>query len=166
MAACAKCGSIVADDASFCNICGSPVSVVTSPVPPPPPPSPSMGAANAGMTSNVAGALAYLLGLVTGIIFLVLEPYKRDPFVRFHAFQSIFLNVVLIIFSIVWSNIITMMVVSIGFLWGLFGLIGSLVYLAFFIFWLFLMYKAYNRETFKIPIIGDIADKQAAKQNF
>jgi uncharacterized membrane protein len=165
MAACAKCGSAVSDGTSFCGVCGSPISMVGSPVapPPPPPPSPPMGIANAQMTSNVAGALAYLAGLVTGIIFLVLEPYKRDPFVRFHAFQSIFLNVALIIFGIVWSNIITMMVFSIGFLFGLFGLIGTLVYLAFFIFWLFLMYKAYNNETYKIPIIGDIAAKQAAK---
>jgi len=139
--------------------------MVTSPVAPPPPPPPMapMGAASAGMTSNVAGALAYLFGLVTGIIFLVLEPYKRDPFVRFHAFQSIFLNVALIIFGIVWSNIIVMGMLSLGFLWTIFSLIGTLVYLAFFLLWLFLMYKAYNNETFKIPVIGDIAAKQAAK---
>jgi uncharacterized membrane protein len=165
MAACAKCGSVVSDGASFCGVCGSPISKVSSPVAPPPPPPPvaPMGAASAGMTSNVAGALAYLFGLVTGIIFLVLEPYKRDPFVRFHAFQSIFLNVVLIIFGIVWSNIIVMGMLSLGFLWTIFSLIGTLVYLAFFLLWLFLMYKAYNNETFKIPVIGDIAAKQAAK---
>ena len=45
------------------------------------------------MTDNVASALCYLLGLITGIIFLVLTPYNRNPVVRFHAFQSIFLNV-------------------------------------------------------------------------
>jgi uncharacterized membrane protein len=165
MAACTKCGSVVSDGASFCSVCGSPISMVTSPVAPPPPPPPMapMGAASAGMTSNVAGALAYLFGLVTGIIFLVLEPYKRDPFVRFHAFQSIFLNVALIIFGIVWSNIIVMGMLSLGFLWTIFSLIGTLVYLAFFLLWLFLMYKAYNNETFKIPVIGDIAAKQAAK---
>jgi uncharacterized membrane protein len=165
MAACTKCGSVVSDGASFCSVCGSPISMVSSPVasPPPPPPMAPMGAASAGMTSNVAGALAYLFGLVTGIIFLVLEPYKREPFVRFHAFQSIFLNVVLIIFGIVWSNIIVMGMLSLGFLWTIFSLIGTLVYLAFFLLWLFLMYKAYNNETFKIPVIGDIAAKQAAK---
>jgi uncharacterized membrane protein len=163
MAACAKCGSAVSDGVSFCSVCGSPVTMVSSPVVPPPPPAPPVGAANAGMTSNVAGALAYLVGLVTGIIFLVLEPYKRDPFVRFHAFQSIFLNAALIVFEIVWGKIIVSMVFSIGFLFGLFGLIGTLVYLAFFILWLFLMYKAYNNETYKLPIIGDIAAKQAAK---
>jgi uncharacterized membrane protein len=165
MAACTKCGSVVSDGASFCSVCGSPISMVSSPVapPPPPPPAPPMGAASAGMTSNVAGALAYLCGLVTGIIFLVLEPYKRDPFVRFHAFQSIILNVALIIFGIVWSNFIVMGMLSLGFLWTIFSLIGTLVYLAFFLLWLFLMYKAYNNETFKIPVIGDIAAKQAAK---
>jgi uncharacterized membrane protein len=163
MAVCAKCGSVVSDGVSFCSVCGSPISSVGNPVVLPPPPAPPMGVANAPMTSNVAGALAYLAGLVTGIIFLVLEPYKRDPFVRFHAFQSIFFNVALIIFGIVWGNIIAAMIFSIGFLFGIFSLIGTLVYLAFFILWLFLMYKAYNNETFKIPIIGDIAAKQAAK---
>lgn len=165
MAACAKCGSVVSDGTSFCSVCGSPIPGVGSPVAPPPPPPPiaPMGAASAGMTSNVAGALAYLFGLVTGIIFLVLDPYKRDPFVRFHAFQSIFLNVALIIFGIVWSNIIVMGLLSLGFLWTIFSLIGTLVYLAFFLLWLFLMYRAYNNETYKIPVIGDIAAKQAAK---
>lgn len=115
------------------------------------------------MTPNVAGALAYLLGLVTGILFLVLEPYKKDGFVRFHAFQSIFLNIALIIFGIVWSNLIAMMVMSIGFLWGLVGLVGTLVYLAFFVLWLLMMYKAYNQERYKLPIIGDIAERQAGR---
>ncbi len=181
MAACSKCGSVVADGASFCSVCGSPVSVVSNPVPPPPPPpqsqfqpqyqsqpqpqaplQPQMGATSAGLSSNVAGALAYLVGLITGIIFLVLDPYKGDRFVRFHAFQSIFLNVALIIFGFIWSAIVGMLIFSLGLL-SLVSLIGSLVYLAFFILWLFLMFKAYNKEMFKLPIIGDIAEKQAAK---
>jgi len=124
---------------------------------------PEANKGSSGMQQNVAGLLCYLAWWVTGIIFLVLEPYKRDPFVRFHAFQSIFLNVALIIFGIVWSNIIVMGMLSLGFLWTIFSLIGTLVYLAFFLLWLFLMYKAYNNETFKIPVIGDIAAKQAAK---
>jgi uncharacterized membrane protein len=56
----------------------------------------------AGLTPNVAGALAYLLGLVTGIVFLVIEPFKNDRFVRFHAFQSIFVHVAFIVLWIVW----------------------------------------------------------------
>jgi uncharacterized membrane protein len=169
MASCPKCGSVVSDGAVFCSVCGSPVSPVArpaAPVPPPPPAAPISPAASspAGLSSNVAGALCYLVGLVTGIIFLVLEPYKRDQFVRFHAFQSIFFNIVWIIFWILWSNIVLAGLFSLGFLWSIFSLIGTLISLAFFLFWLFLMYKAYNKEKFMIPFIGEMASKQAAKQ--
>jgi uncharacterized membrane protein len=160
MATCSKCGSALSDGAAFCSVCGSSVSTPTSPAVPPPPP---INAVASGMTSNVAGALAYLVGLITGILFLMLEPYRQDRFVRFHAFQSILLNVVLIVFGIVWSYFITAMVFSMGILWGLFSLVGTVVYLAFFILWLFMMYKAYNKEMYKLPIIGEIAEKQATK---
>jgi uncharacterized membrane protein len=161
MASCPQCGSVVSDDAVFCSACGSPVS--RSAVPPPAPGTPG-GSGAAAVSSNVAGALCYLLGLVTGIIFLVLEPYRRDRFVRFHAFQSIFLSVAWIVFWIVWSDIVMTFMFALGFLWTVFSLIGGLVSLAFFLFWLFLMYKAYNNEMFMIPVIGEIASKQAAKQ--
>jgi uncharacterized membrane protein len=168
MASCPKCGSVVSDGAVFCSVCGSPVSPVASPSAPvlSPPAAPISPAATsaAGMSSNVAGALCYLAGLVTGIIFLVLEPYKRDAFVRFHAFQSIFFSIVWIIFRFLWSNIVLAGLFSLGFLWSFFSLIGTLISLAFFLFWLFLMYKAYNKERFMIPVIGEMASKQAAKQ--
>jgi uncharacterized membrane protein len=166
MAACSKCGSVVAAGAAFCSVCGSPVSVVSSTVapPPPPPPQPQIGmaTASAGLNPNVAGALAYLVGLITGIIFLVLEPYKNDRFVRFHAFQSIFLNVAMIIFGIIWSAILGMLIFSLGLL-SIVSLFGTLVYLAFFVLWIVLMFKAYNNQMFKLPIIGDFAEKQADK---
>ena len=162
MAACSKCGSVIAENAVFCSVCGSPVSSAGRPAVPPPPPPPLAGAASTGMTSNIAGALCYLLTFITGILFLVLEPYKRDRFVRFHAFQSIFFGVILVVFNIVWSNIF-LGALSLGFLWTIFSLIGTLVYLACFFLWLFLMYKAYNSETFKLPVIGDLASNQAEK---
>jgi uncharacterized membrane protein len=159
MAACPKCGSTISDDSSFCNVCGA---AVTS-APPATPPNPAE-TANAGLSSNAAAALSYLLGLITGIIFLVLDPYKKDEFVRFHAFQSIFFNVALIVFSILWSMVAGIMLSILHILGALFGLIGGLIYLAFFVFWLFLMYKAYNKQRFMIPFIGDLAAKQAAKE--
>ena len=104
------------------------------------------------------------MGLITGIIFLVLEPYRRDRLVRFHAFQSILFCVAYIVFSIIWSDIVLAAVFASGFLLSVFSIIGHLVSIAFFLFWLFLMYKAYNGEMFLIPLIGEMASKMAAKQ--
>jgi len=113
------------------------------------------------MSSNVAGLLTYILGFITGIIFLVIEPYKNDKFVRFHAFQSIFLSAVWIIFRIVWGSIVMGMIWGpFSALWALLGLISMLISLAFLACVLFLMYKAYNNERFKLPIIGELAAKQ------
>ena len=114
------------------------------------------------MSSNVAGLLCYFLGFITGIIFLVIEPYKHDRFVRFHAFQSIFFNVALIVFWIAYSilaSILSFVSFSIfGLLMAALGLLFSLAVLAY---WILLMYKAYNNERYKVPFIGDLATKQA-----
>jgi len=113
------------------------------------------------MASNVAGLLAYILGFITGIIFLVIEPYKDDKFVRFHAFQSIFFNVAIVVFWIAYSIVASILgFVSLGFMAVVMGLVGLLITLAILAFWIFLMYKAYNSELYKIPFIGDLAAKQ------
>lgn len=161
MAACPKCGAAVSQGSAFCSACGSSVA---SAIPPAPGGSADTAAAS-GVTSNVAAVLCYVLGFITGIVFLVMEPYKRDKFVRFHAFQSIFFSIVVVIFHIVWSNLFLAVLFSAGFLWTIFSLVGALIYLAIFVFWLFLMYKAYSNETFMIPVIGEMAAKQAAKQD-
>src|SRR5271170_5706989 len=89
MAFCGKCGSSVAEGVAFCPQCGAPVGATA--VPPPPPASPGWTpAAAAPVTSslqeNVAGLLCYVLGWVTGIVFLLID---KRPFVKFHAAQSI-----------------------------------------------------------------------------
>jgi len=154
MAFCAKCGAEVSAGSAFCPSCGAPSGAT------------AQGSAAPGaapMSSNAAGALAYLLGFITGIIFLVIEPYKRDPFVRFHAFQSIFLSVVVFALSLLWGVISgTLFAVSLGFLWSLLALVWVLLRLAFFALWLFLMYKAYSKERFMVPFIGPLAEKQAS----
>ncbi|WP_027962988.1 DUF4870 domain-containing protein [Halalkalibacillus halophilus] len=103
-----------------------------------------------GLTENVAGALTYLLGFITGIIFLVIE--KENHFVRFHAFQSIFISAVLLIISVVLS-----MIPLIGWLLSL--LLSPLS----FILWILLMYWAYQGKRTKLPFVGDIADQQVNK---
>jgi uncharacterized membrane protein len=166
MAFCAKCGAQLNPGSSFCPACGAAVSgqsVAGASAAPTTAPAPEALPVGAPMANNVAGMLCYILGVITGIVFLVLEPYKRNRFVRFHAFQSIFFWAVCFAFWMVWSWVIVGLFLSSGGLGmlGLFGLTFTLIRLAMFAGWIFLMYKAYNNEEFKLPIIGDLAAKQA-----
>ena len=154
MAFCARCGAQLADGTSFCASCGTPVgSAASGPAAP--------AVSGTAMASNVAGLLTYILGFITGIIFLVIEPYKNDKFVRFHAFQSIFFNVALVVFWIAYMILASILgFVTLGILAMLMGLLGLIITLAILAYWIFLMYKAYNNELYKIPFIGDLAAKQ------
>ncbi len=116
-------------------------------------------AASTGMANNVAGLLCYVVGWITGLIFLLIEPYKNDKFVRFHAFQSIFFNVSLIaVYIVLFVLGIILGVIHLGLLMIPLGLV---VWLGILGTWIFLMVKAYNNQTFKLPIIGELAAKQA-----
>ncbi len=125
----------------------------------PPPAAPVVQ--SAGMEENMASALCYLLGWLTGVLFLVLDPYNKNRTVRFHAFQSIFFNVAAFAIWIV----VFILTSILHFIPVLGTLIALLLYMVmafgFFGFWLFLMYKAYNKEKFVIPLIGPLAEKQA-----
>ncbi|MBN1568148.1 MAG: hypothetical protein JXA73_09890 [Acidobacteria bacterium] len=130
-------------------------------MPPPPPTSPAPSAATStGLSSNVAAALSYFF--ITGIIFLLIDQFKQDKFVRFHSFQAIAYCIVVTVFWIIWNNVLFGGILSFGFLWTIITLVNTLISLAIFAYWLFLMYKAYNSETYKIPFIGDWASRQAA----
>ena len=142
--------------AGFCSRCGTAAGPVPHSQPPPLPPT-----ASAGLTPNVAGALAYFLGFITGVFFLVIEPYKNDRFVRFHAFQSIFFSIAYVILWMVLSQVFWFGILSMGILWSLFSLVWTLLSLGTFLLWLFLMYKAYSNERFMLPVIGDYAARQA-----
>lgn len=170
MAFCANCGSAVTDGTAFCAACGKPVGAVAQPIAV----AQTGGAAVAvqpvttqpattGLTSNMAAALAYILGFITGILFLVLEPYKHDRFVRFHAMQSILYSAAGIVFRIGWSILVGALVDISG--WAALVLvpIGLGISLGLFGFWIFLMYQAYSNREFRIPIIGAIAAKQVGK---
>jgi uncharacterized membrane protein len=114
------------------------------------------------LTENVAAALCYFLGLITGILFLVLEPYSRSKTIRFHAFQSIFLNIVLIVVMIALGIFFAILRAMLPFgMWYLFSLIHLVIWLGFLALWLFLMFKAYQNQRLVIPIIGQLAEKQA-----
>jgi uncharacterized membrane protein len=142
---CATCGAAV--EGQFCAKCGSRVGAAPSAAS-----GPAMQASGT-LADNVASALCYLVGLITGIIFLVLPPYNRNPRIRFHAFQSIFLNVAWIVVAVGLSILSSI-------LHGMFFL-TSLAGLAFFLLWLYMLLQTYQGKTIVLPIIGPIARQQA-----
>lgn len=108
------------------------------------------------MADNVASTLCYVLGLITGIIFLVLSPYNRNPTVRFHAFQSIFLHVACIVLSI-GLRIILVDMLHMYFLY----FVTSLIWLAAFLLWIVMLLQTYQGKTIVLPVIGPFAQQQA-----
>lgn len=161
MAFCSNCGSAIGDGSSFCGSCGRPVNSSPAPGSQVVAMSNQPASGTTGLTSNVAGALAYILGLISGIVFLVLEPYKNDRFVRFHAMQSILYSAACVVFAILWGILWAIVGSISGYLFMIAIPIRLLISLAMFLFWLFLIYQAYSQREYRIPIIGEIAAKQA-----
>jgi uncharacterized membrane protein len=114
-----------------------------------------------GMTDNMAGALCYLFGFITGILFLVLAPYNQDRNIRFHAFQSIFLNIAWVIlwFVVFFVTLVFRAVPFLGFF--ITAVLNFVLGLGGFIMWLYMMFKTYNGEKIVLPVIGPMAEKQA-----
>jgi uncharacterized membrane protein len=161
MAACAKCGADLKEGATFCGSCGAPVAAAAGAAPASgggAPAGATPSASSGGLTPNVAGALAYLT-IIPAIIFLVMEPYNKDKFIRFHAFQCLF--VAAASFVIFFGLGIFSLIPIVGWILGL--LLMPLLGLAIFCLILFTMYKAYNNEKFKLPVIGNLAEQQADK---
>lgn len=111
-----------------------------------------------GIEENLEAALAYLFGWVTGLLFLLLE--KENKFVKFHAIQSILFNIAYIIVIVPLAIIGAFMP---DFIALMFTLLQCGVGLVGFFMWVFLMYKAYSKEMYKLPVIGDLAEKEANK---
>jgi len=116
---------------------------------------PAAGKSSTGLDANVAGLLAYLFGGLGGLVFFLIE--KESRFVRFHAMQSILLNVGVVVV------VITMMIVNVavafisGALATLVGLIWTLVMLGALGLAILCMIKAFQGQEFRIPVIGDMA---------
>lgn len=107
----------------------------------------SNGKTSTGLQPNVAGLLCYILGWITGIIFLLLE--KDNQFVRFHAIQSI-----VVFGAVTVVDIVLNFIPVVG--WILEVIIGIVA----FILWIVLMIKAYQGQRYKLPVAGDIAEQQ------
>jgi uncharacterized membrane protein len=105
-----------------------------------------------GLQENVAGLLCYVVGWITGIVFLILEP--QNKFIRFHALQSILV-----------FGFLTVVGFIVGFLPAIGGFLNWAVGVVGFILWIVLMVKAYQGTKYKMPVAGDMADKWAEGQS-
>lgn len=172
---CKQCGATASQTARFCNKCGAQLAPTeqqegtsptmayqtTSQERPPDygpsayqPPVKDESPAAPDLKPHVTAMLCYPLFFITGIIFLVLTPYNKDPFVRFHAYQSIFFTVGLVALNVL---IKIVSIVLPGFLDEL--LADGLGFIAVFgTIWL--MYQAYHGKRAKLPIIGDLAENR------
>ena len=103
---------------------------------------------SSGLQQNVAGLLCYLLGWVTGIIFLIIE--REDKFIRFHAVQSI------VVFGAY-----TVLAIILSFIPFVGWILGMILGIVAFILWVILMLKAYRGEKYKLPVAGNIAENQS-----
>lgn len=140
------------DDSTFCPRCGKQAAAAAA----------GGGTVSAGaitttggMSDNIAGMLAYVT-IIPAIVFLVMEPYNKSRFIRFHSFQNIFFHVA---WFVLWVVLAT--VAHIPFLGWLTILVWPMIGLGGLILWIVLLLKAYQGQMFKLPFIGDLAEKQA-----
>jgi uncharacterized membrane protein len=148
--------------AAFCSSCGSALPVSC----------PSCGRASAtsvgagaaaapamastgGLTDNIAGLLAYVT-IVPAIVFLVLEPYNKNRFIRFHAFQCLFIAVACFAIGIAFMILGMIPVVNL-----LLIPVSMILWIGIFVVVILCMIKAYQGQMYKLPVIGDMAEKQA-----
>ena len=122
-----------------------------------------------GLDENVAALLSYIFGWISGLIFFLME--KDSRLVRFHAMQSILFNVsMFVIVFVFWilTFILVMVGAAIGDVLGtIFGLLSTLLWLVFFvgilIAWILCLVKAFQGQYFKLPVIGNFAEKFSTK---
>jgi len=145
MAFCNMCGAQIADGTTTCAACAGRAPAAPA----------ATTASVGGMTDNVAGMLAYIT-IIPAIIFLVVEPYNKNRFIRFHSWQCLFfagalfvLHVALSIFTFV--PFMALITIPLHLLVSLGGLV----------LWIILLIKANQGLMYKLPVIGDLAEKQA-----
>ncbi|MGB8508354.1 MAG: DUF4870 domain-containing protein [Pyrinomonadaceae bacterium] len=113
------------------------------------------GKSSTGLDANLAALLAYLFGWVGGLVFYLIE--KESRFVRFHAMQSILLNVAVIAVVIAFMCVNTVLAFISGTLAVLFGLLWFVILIAIVGIAVLCMVKAFQGQEFKLPVIGDMA---------
>ena len=165
---CPACSTENPAGATFCQHCGASLTgappaaggytqVPQQPgaVPGPGAPAAGYAPAQSGLSDNAAAAIAYLT-FIPAIIFLVMEPYSRRPFIRFHAMQCLGLTVA----SLVLHFAVGLLVFA---LHGFTFFLSSLISLVFFVLWLICIVSAAQGKWFKVPVLGDFAQQQAQR---
>ncbi len=136
---CPKCGAENPEEAKFCSKCGAELGVSAKP-----------SETSVGLSANVAGLLCYVLGWISGIVFLVIE--KKSKFVKFHAWQSIVTFGVLTVVELIVMAIPLVGWVLVPIVWILMGVL-----------WIILMIQAGTGKMWKLPWAGNWAERQASK---
>lgn len=156
MAFCSKCGAAVEAGAAFCAACGAAQAGVGTVAPSGVTPPAGPAVQQTQMAENVAGALCYLVGWVTGLIFFLID---KRPYVRFHAAQSIVvfggLHILSFVIGIMFGISILGGMRGMSFGWAVYSIID----LACLVLWIVLMIKAYQGERFRVPIAADLAEQ-------
>jgi uncharacterized membrane protein len=147
--ACPQCAAQMPDAAAYCPGCGRAMRPIER----------AQGTVGA-LPETLAGALAYFL--LPAIVFLLVEPYKKNRFVRFHSFQclGLCLAAVVIAASLRVVGVLLFFIPVLGHLLVL--LVSMVVSLAFFVVWVVLVVKALQGEMFKLPLVGEFAEGHTA----
>lgn len=144
---CPQCSAEMPDAAAFCPGCGRRMIAV-----------PGAVASTGFLKENVAGALAYFT-FIPAVVFLRMMPFKRNHFVRFHSFQSIFLTLAGVLVALVVRLVFPLLALIpwLGYL--LAWLAVLLISLAWGLLWAVAVVKAFQGELFKLPVIGGFAER-------
>jgi uncharacterized membrane protein len=169
LARCPQCGWPLAEDARFCSSCGAAISQAGEPSAPAAiqdtvsaePQRTELSGEPLPIAENIAGVIAYIT-IFPAIVFLLLEPFKRNRFVRFHSFQHLLLWAAGVGIGIA-ASLVGAILQLIPFMRVLFLPLGGLIGLAWFFLWLLLVAKAYYHEMFKLPYLGDLAQEWAER---
>lgn len=180
---CPVCHTEVGPQNTFCTSCGTSLAGASaSPQPPPayeqtptpayapvqtapaggyapPPPGAAPVAGSQGLSESAAAAIAYIT-FIPAIIFLVIEPYNKMPLVRFHSFQCIALTLAAFVLHI-GVMIVGIVLHFIPLMWILTSLVHLAITVIIFLAWLMAIIKASKGEWYKLPIIGQFAEKMA-----
>ena len=151
LTSCPLCAAQMPETAAYCPGCGSPMQTEAR----------AQGKVGA-FPEPIAGALAYLT-FIPAIVFLLLEPYKKNGFVRFHSFQCLLLwgAGILVALALKLASLLLFIIPVLGPL--LVVLVWTVVGLGAVVIWLVLVVKALQGQMFKLPLLGDYATQQAAQ---